>query len=124
MRYASTIVYVPDVAAATAFYETAFGLEVGFADPGGSYATLAGPGGQLAFASHDQVAVNLGDAGRAAPAGFEVWIETADVRAALERAVAAGATLVVEPHKMPWGQTIAYVRDPSGIMIELGEPVG
>ena len=123
MRYASTIIYVTDVAAATLFYERAFGLKVGFADSGGTYATLAGDGGQLAFASHDQVAKNLGDVARAAPAGFEVWIEATDVPAALEQALAAGAELVVEPHQMPWGQTIAYVRDPAGIMVEIGEPV-
>jgi catechol 2,3-dioxygenase-like lactoylglutathione lyase family enzyme len=123
MRYASTILYVPDVGAAVAFYTTAFGLEPGFADPGGTYATLAGEGGQLAFASHDQAAAGVGDEGRAAPAGFEVWIETDDVPGAVERAVAAGAELLHEPVVKPWGQTVAYVRDPNGTLVELAEPV-
>jgi lactoylglutathione lyase len=125
MRYASTILYVPDVAAALAFYERAFGLQVGFADPGGTYAVLAGEGGgALAFASHDQAAQGVGDEARAAPAGFEVWIESDDVPAAVQRAVAAGAQLVREPVEKPWGQTVAYVRDPNGTLVELGEPVG
>jgi lactoylglutathione lyase len=124
MRYASTILYVPDVAAATAFYERAFGLETGFSDPGGSYAVLAGDGGALAFASHDQAAQGVGDEARAAPAGFEVWIETDDVPGAVQRALEAGAQLVREPVEKPWGQTVAYVRDPNGTLVELGEPVG
>ena len=58
-----------------------------------------------------------------APAGFEVWIEAEDVPAALARAVAAGAEPVQEPVVKPWGQTVAYVRDPNGTLIELGSPV-
>jgi lactoylglutathione lyase len=124
VRYASTILYVSDVAAATAFYERAFGLQTGFADPGGTYAVLAGDGGALAFASHDQAAQGVGDEARAAPAGFEVWIETDDVPGAVQRALEAGAQLVHEPVEKPWGQTVAYVRDPNGTLVELGEPTG
>jgi hypothetical protein len=64
---------------------------VAFADPGGSYAVLASDGGALAFASHDQAAQGVGDEARAAPAGFEVWIETDGVAGAVERALEAGA---------------------------------
>jgi catechol 2,3-dioxygenase-like lactoylglutathione lyase family enzyme len=123
MRYASTILYVPDVGAAVDFYTSAFGLEPGFVAPGGGYATLAGDGGQLAFAARDGIAESIGDEARREPAGFEVWIETTDVPAAVERAVAAGAELVHEPVRKPWGQTVAYVRDPNGTLVELGEPV-
>src|SRR4051812_22805870 len=123
MRYASTILYVPDVSAAIAFYERAFGLQQGFIAPDASYGTLAGDGGQLAFASHDQAAEGIGDEGRAAPAGFEVWIETDDVPGTVERALQAGAELLREPVRKPWGQTVAYVRDPNGTLVEIGEPV-
>jgi lactoylglutathione lyase len=123
MRFAATILYVPDVAAAVAFYTEAFGLEAGFMPPGGGYGTLAGDGGQLAFAQRDGVAESLGDEALAAPAGFEVWIEADDVPGAVERAVAAGAELVREPERKPWGQVVAYVRDPNGTLVEIGEPV-
>jgi lactoylglutathione lyase len=118
MRYASTIIYVPDVRAALTFYSEAFGLAEGFVSPDESYATLAGDGGQLAFASRHMAPEPPG-----APEGFEVWIEAEDVPAAFAAAQAAGAEPLVEPVKKPWGQTIAYVRDPSGILIEIGEPV-
>jgi catechol 2,3-dioxygenase-like lactoylglutathione lyase family enzyme len=118
MRYASTIVYVPDVRAALSFYADAFGLAEGFVAPDASYATLAGDGGQLAFAARHMSPVEDQE-----PAGFEVWIEADDVPAAFAAAQSAGAEPVVEPVKKPGGQTVAYVRDPSGILVEIGEPV-
>ena len=48
---------------------------------------------------------------------------TDDVPAATARAVAAGARLVSEPQQMPWGQTIAYVGDLNGFLVELCTPV-
>jgi len=47
-----------------------------------------------------------------------------DVAAAFEHAVAAGATAVAEPTQKPWGQTVAYVRDGDGVIVELCTPVG
>jgi uncharacterized glyoxalase superfamily protein PhnB len=121
MRYGATILYVADVGAALDFYERAFGLERAFVAEGGSYATLKSDGGMLAFATYD-VAPDT-DGTRDRPAGFEVWLETEDVPAAYERAVAAGAEAVREPVTKPWGQVVAYVRDPNGTLVELGEPV-
>ena len=114
MRYRSTILYVPDVPAAVAFYETAFGLERAAAEPAQEYMELRGDGGILAFA-HESM--------RPVPADFEVWIEDADVADALRRALDAGAELVREPETKPWGQTVAYVRDANGVLVELGTPV-
>jgi lactoylglutathione lyase len=121
MRYASTIIYVPEVAAAIEFYEKAFGLERGFVASDSSYGTLAGDGDGLSFAA-PHVAPDTERAGDP-PAGFEVWIEAADVPAAFAAALDAGAAPVTEPAEKPWGQTVAYVRDPSGILVEIGEPV-
>ena len=50
--------------------------------------------------------------------------ETEDVATAWERALAAGATAVAEPGVKPWGQTVAYVRDPFGVLVEICTPVG
>ncbi|MHA7600020.1 VOC family protein [Alicycliphilus sp. T452] len=49
---------------------------------------------------------------------------TADVVAAVERAVRAGAALVQPPETMPWGQTVAYVHDNNGFLVELCTPMG
>ena len=48
---------------------------------------------------------------------------TEDVGAGFERAVEAGASAVSEPQKKPWGQEVAYVLDPDGILIEIASPM-
>jgi uncharacterized glyoxalase superfamily protein PhnB len=45
------------------------------------------------------------------------------VPAALARAIAAGAQPMRAVETMPWGQTIAYVADPNGFLVELCTPV-
>ncbi len=121
VRFAATIVYVADVAAALDFYSRAFGLEAGFRASDDSYATLGGEGAVLAFAS--RAMAPAADRAIDQAAGFEVWLADEDVPGALARALAAGAELVAEPVVKPWGQTVAYVRDPDGVLIELGTPV-
>jgi lactoylglutathione lyase len=46
------------------------------------------------------------------------------VPAAVARAVAAGAALKQEPQDMPWGQTVAYVVDLDGFLVEICTPLG
>lgn len=42
-----------------------------------------------------------------------------DVQTAFEHAVSKGATAVVAPVDEPWGQTISYVRDLNGFLVEI-----
>jgi len=58
-----------------------------------------------------------------APLGVEIALTTADVQGLFDRAVQAGATLVSEPAEKPWGQTVAYVRDKQGLLVELCSPL-
>jgi lactoylglutathione lyase len=60
----------------------------------------------------------------ARPAAFEVAFATDDVAKAYERAIAAGAAPATPPAQKPWGQTVAYVRDLNGNLVELCTPVG
>jgi uncharacterized glyoxalase superfamily protein PhnB len=39
------------------------------------------------------------------------------------RALAAGAANVSDPATKPWGQTVAYVRDQTGFLVELCTPM-
>jgi len=48
---------------------------------------------------------------------------TDDPAAAYKKAVAAGAVAVKPPVLKPWGQTVAYVRDLNGCLIEICSPV-
>jgi catechol 2,3-dioxygenase-like lactoylglutathione lyase family enzyme len=123
-----TIVYVPDVPGALAFYERAFGLPVRFRDPEGQYGELDTGSTVLAFASTDLGRSNLpGGFVPHDPAGPPLGTELAfagdDVAAMFAAALEAGATAVAEPKEKPWGQTIGYVRDPHGVLLELCTPL-
>lgn len=129
MQLAYTIVYVADVDASIGFFERAFGLSRRFISPDGGYGELETGATALAFAQHDTARGNLGQDYVAAdtsdrPLGMEVGLVTPDVAAACERAVAAGATLLLPPTVKPWGQTVAYVRCPDGTLVELCTLIG
>jgi lactoylglutathione lyase len=124
------ILYVPDVAASLAFYEAAFGLARRFFndDGGKAYGELETGAARLAFASYDLINSHLppGAAVRRpadAPFGGEVALLTSDVPALYARAVQAGAVSVSAPAVKPWGQTVAYLRDNAGHLVELCTPL-
>jgi len=124
MEFSYTILYVKDVAQSAAFYEKAFGLKQRFIHESGQYAEMETGGTSLAFSSNELAKSNLPQGFQEnsrsnLPAGIEVGFVTNDVVAAFERAVEAGAVPVVDPKVKPWGQTVAYVRDLDGILIEL-----
>ncbi|MGL4619314.1 VOC family protein [Chroococcidiopsis sp.] len=128
MKFSYTILYVKDVSQAVAFYERAFSLKKRFMHEGGQYAEMETGGTTLAFASNELARSNLPQGFQEnsisnPPAGIEVGFVTEDVSAAFANAMNAGAVVVVEPKVKPWGQTVAYVRDLDGILIEIASPM-
>lgn len=128
VKFAYTILYVKNVAQSVAFYERAFGLKQRFMDESGQYAEMETGGTALAFAANELARSNLPEGFQenslsSLPAGIEVGFVTEDVIAAFSQAVEAGAIAVVAPKVKPWGQTVAYVRDLDGILIEMGSPL-
>lgn len=124
LRYLT--LFVRDLRRTLAFYEQAFGLRAGFIHDSGHYAELETGGTKLAFAAHalarEVVGAPYGEASPdRPPPGFEIGLGVPDARAAFARATKASAVAVKEPIEMPWGQTIAYVRDPDGHLVVLVE---
>lgn len=123
------ILYVQDVAASLEFYERAFGLSRRFFHQDGvhAYGELETGGTRLAFASIELGSINL-PGGVVAPSmdgpplGAEIALVSADVPALFTQALRFGATALSEPAEKPWGQTVAYVRDNSGHLVELCTP--
>lgn len=116
------IIYVPDVKRALDFYEQAFGLKRQFLHESGQYGELETGPTALAFAEETVTTTcHVFEPNRASAkaAGAEVAFVVEDVEAAFQKAIAAGATRVVEPVDKPWGQTISYVRDLNGFLVEL-----
>lgn len=129
MHFTYTILYVPDVERTIAFYEAAFGLTRKFVSEGSEYGELDTGAATLAFAQED-----FAEEGRkglkttplrpdATPPAFEIGFATDDVQSDYDAAVAAGATPVLAPTEKPWGQTVAYLRDCDGALVELGTPM-
>ncbi|MUL36828.1 VOC family protein [Gloeocapsopsis dulcis] len=128
MKFGYVILYVPDVSAAVSFYEQAFGLTQRFMHESLQYAEMETGGTALAYVSHELANSNLPDGFQenslsARPAGMEICFVAEDVSSAFLCAVEAGAVAVVEPKVKPWGQTIAYIRDPNGILVEIASPM-
>jgi lactoylglutathione lyase len=126
MKLGYCILYVPDVSAALAFYERAFGFTRKFLHESNTYGELETGQTRLSFAA-ESLAETHGDfrPSRLAekPCAMELALVTDDVTTAVERAVAAGAKLHANAEVKPWGQTVAYVRDPNGFLIELCTPI-
>lgn len=126
MQFGYTILYVEDVPKTIAFYEAAFGLQRRFVHETGDFGELETGATALAFSSlrlMTELGKNPQRASAQAPS-FEIALTTADVPAAVQRAVAAGARLVQAPEQMPWGQTVAYVADINDALVELCTPMG
>ena len=128
MQFAYTILYVPDVTRSIAFYEQAFGLNRKFITPDNSYGELNTGATTLSFASTELARTNLKDgfvessnAGK--PFGIEIGFTTDDVAGAYDRAVAAGAIPESPAQEKPHGQTVAYVRDIDGFLVEICTPM-
>ena len=83
----------------------------------------------LAFASEELIAANFTLEVRhtrtsEAPPAVELALVDDDVARAYEQAIAAGAAEVSPPAQMPWGQTVSYVRDLNGLLVEICSPIG
>jgi len=124
------ILYVKNVETSLSFYEKAFGLKRRFYsnEDGKAYGELETGAARLAFASislaeeniKEKVATSI-DAGK--PLAFEVALVTKDVEGLFKTAVKAGAKPVMKPTKKPWGQTVAYLKDCDGNLVELCTPL-
>jgi lactoylglutathione lyase len=129
VRFGYTILYVADVAASVDFYERALGQRRRLLHESGQYAELDTGNTALALAAHELAAANLpgvyGPSERSdGPPAFEVCFVTRNVQAAFDRAIEEGAEAVSPPQTKPWGQDVAYVRDPDGNLVEIASPAG
>lgn len=127
MQLGYVILYVPDVRRSVDFYEKAFRLKLRFLHDSGGYAEMETGATALAFVSDIVTAGNPFDVAPARPddpaPGIEIALVTDDVAAAYERALENGATAAMAPVAKPWGQTVSYVRDLNGYLVEICSPV-
>lgn len=128
IRLGYTILYVNDVEKSLTFYENAFGFKRKFITPESDYGELNTGETTLSFASKAMANSNLKDGFLESsldskPFAVEVGFVTDNVEEITEKAVKAGAVLLESPKQKPWGQTVAYVRDIDGFLIEICSPM-
>lgn len=123
ITYGYTILYVENVEQTINFYINTFGVTQKFITPEKDYAELETGATTLAFASYsiadyNGVAITKSNATMPPPA-FEITFVTDDIERAFQQAIDGGAVSVKAPTEKPWGQTVAYVRDLNGFLVEL-----
>ena len=127
MRLGYVILYVPDVEETLGFYESAFSLKRRFVHESGTYAELETGDTVLAFASEDLASSHGFQFLKTRPDGIapsvEVALVTDDVESSYRIAIERGAQEAMPPELKPWGQTVSYVRDHNGFLVEICSPV-
>lgn len=128
VKFGYTILYVSDVTKSIEFYEKSFGFKRKFITPENDYGELDTGQTSIAFASIELGKSNLkdgfieSDLGQK-PFAIELGFVTDNVEEITKLAEQNGAKIIEEPKKKPWGQTVAYIRDIDGFLIEVCSPM-
>ncbi len=128
IKFSYTILYVQDVTKSIEFYEKAFGFGRKFITPENDYGELSVGETTLSFASLKLANTNLSNGFEESslykkPFGIEIGFTTSQVEETVQSVVDAGGMALEKPKTKPWGQMVAYVRDPDGFLIEICSPM-
>ncbi|MCT4121675.1 VOC family protein [Elizabethkingia anophelis] len=128
IKFGYTIFYVKNVTKSIEFYEKSFGFERKFITPENDYGELNTGETSIAFASLELANTNLADGFTPEnlndkPFATEIGLITDKPENTVQQSLQYGATLVQEPLQKPWGQTVAYIRDIDGFLIEICSPM-
>lgn len=123
IKYSYTILYVKQVETTVKFYESAFGFQRKFITPEKDYAELMSGETAIAFASEELAQSNLSRGftvvNKERAFGIELGFVVDDVEQAVTRVLEAGGQVYEAIQMKPWGQSVAYVTDCNGFLIEL-----
>jgi len=119
-----TILYVSNVTKSIEFYEKAFGFERKFITPENDYGELLTGETTISFASKELANSNLKNgfiesSQKEKPFGIELALVTDNVHEIITEAIKLGGIMVEQPIQKPWGQTVGYIRDIDGFLLEV-----
>lgn len=128
VQFGYTILYVTDVTKSLEFYENSFGFVRKFVTPENDYGELLTGETTIAFACKNLANSNLKKGFQESalsekPFATELGFITDDVQQIVTIAQQNGAVVLEKPKQKPWGQTVAYIRDIDGFLIEICTPV-
>jgi lactoylglutathione lyase len=115
------VLYAKDVEAVAAFYgRLGFREHVRLPGRDGSagYVGMARDGAEIAVTSEESPRMLAGVEPGPGPR-HELFIYVEDVDATVAEVRKAGATVLREPARMPWGERVAFVEDPEGNVVTL-----
>ena len=128
IKFAYTILYVEDVKKTMIFYQDTFGFKQRMLTPENDYGEIASGETTLAFASRELGESNFEKGFTMShksqkPFGVELAFTTSNVEKLFQLAIDNGAEILSEATVKPWGQTVGYVRDINGFIIEVCTPI-
>ncbi|CAM5613337.1 glyoxalase [Bacillus safensis FO-36b] [Bacillus safensis subsp. safensis] len=124
MKMKYTILYVNDVELSIYFYQQVLGFPIKLRVE--SYVEFDTGDVTLSINSLQDAKEALGlpvpEANQASHT-FEIGFVVDDVKQTIASMKEKGVSIIKEPAKKPWGQTVAYVSDPDGHFIEICDAV-
>lgn len=124
MKMKYTILYVNDVEASIHFYQHVLGFPIKLRVE--SYVEFDTGDVTLSINSRQDVKEAVGlpvpEANQASHT-FEIGFVVDDVEQTIASMKEKGVSIIKEPAKKPWGQTVAYVSDPDGHFIEICDAI-
>ena len=124
IKFKYVILYVEDVEKSMSFYHQTFDIPIKFITPEKDYGELLTGETSLSFASIHLASSNikqgfLSSKSQEKPFGIELGFTTDDVEKLVEKAVKNGAFLYEDIAVKPWGQKVAYIKDPDHYLVEI-----
>lgn len=128
LTYAYTIIYVNNIKETVAFYKKAFGFSEKFITPEADYAELETGTTTISFATTELAKQNFPTGveeidQQKPPQPIQLSFTTPTIQQDFEKAIEAGAKPLTELVQKPWGQTVGYLLDLNGILIEICTPI-
>lgn len=128
VTFSYTILYVKNISQALSFYKEVFDITAKFIHESNQYAELDTGSTTLAFASESLADFNLPNGyvphdRETLPLACEIVFTVSDVQGYYKKALETGAKDIAAPKEKPWGQTVAYVQDPNGVLVEIASPL-
>lgn len=124
IKFKYLILYVEDVEKSINFYQNTFNTQIKFITPEKDYGELLTGETTISFASVSLASSNikkgfLSSKAEQKPFGIELGFITDHVEALVEKAVKNGAVLYEDIAVKPWGQKVAYIKDPDNYLVEI-----
>jgi len=124
IKFKYLILYVEDVEKSINFYQNTFNTQIKFITPEKDYGELLTGETTISFASVSLASSNvkkgfLSSKAEEKPFGIELGFSTDHVEALVEKAVKNRAVLYEDIAVKPWGQKVAYIKDPDNYLVEI-----